>query len=156
MILSNQGSGFIKRLEGCCLTSYRNYEGEPWTIGYGSTHNVYEGQTITRTQANQRFRQDIVAFETVVGRLNSERAAKSLKRFSACHFDALVSFAYNVGGREFLTSTVYAAALKTIDPSSASIACRICEYTLVNGKREEGIINRRIAEYRLYTLGDYA
>ena len=50
MKTSDKGMELIKSFEGCCLTSYKCPAGI-WTIGYGHTAGVAEGQVITQEQA---------------------------------------------------------------------------------------------------------
>ncbi len=47
----------IKRCEACRLEAYQD-EGGVWTIGWGHTQGVVQGQTCTQTQADEWLEQD--------------------------------------------------------------------------------------------------
>lgn len=46
------GVNLIKQFEGCRLTAYKCPAGV-WTIGYGHTAGVHQGQTITQAEAER-------------------------------------------------------------------------------------------------------
>lgn len=89
--------------EGERLTSYRCSAGV-WTVGVGHTAACGApipgpGVRITAAQSDAAFERDLVKFETAV--------AGALKVPVADHeFDALVSLAFNVGGRGVARSTI--------------------------------------------------
>lgn len=58
----------IKSFEGCQLTAYQDQRGI-WTVGFGHTGNVNEGDTITQEQADQYLLEDLQHAESTVGRL---------------------------------------------------------------------------------------
>lgn len=90
MKISEHGEYLIKYYESCELTTYRCSAGV-LTIGWGHTGpDVKEGMTITQQRADELFRQDIASFERDVTSLVT-------CDIDQCVFDALVSFAYNVG-----------------------------------------------------------
>jgi lysozyme len=88
MKTSQQGVNLIKKFEGCRLEAYLCPASVP-TIGYGHTRGVTMGQKITQKQAEEFLCADLATFEAQV-----ERMAPNL---SQGQFDALVSFAYNLG-----------------------------------------------------------
>ncbi len=99
MRISNKGLDLLKGREGCVLHSYRDSVGV-WTDGYGNTVGVIPGgHPITQEKADQDLRTNLARFELAVNRgvtapLNQDQ------------FDALVSFAYNVGEGAFRSSTL--------------------------------------------------
>lgn len=95
--LSIKGLALLKRLEGCILTSYRDFEGN-WTIGYGSTRGVYEGQVIDQDEAEKLLMFDLRRFEKAV-RAGYGRPIKQRK------FDAMVLLAFNIGVTGWKNST---------------------------------------------------
>jgi len=101
MRTSDTGIEMIKAHEGLRLTAYPDpgTGGEPWTIGYGHTGQVHPGMSITDEQAEEFLRQDLEGFE---------RAVEGLLPISLSQgeFDALVSFAFNVGAHALETSTL--------------------------------------------------
>lgn len=92
MRLSPQGAELIKHFEACSLSAYPDPKtgAAPWTIGYGRTYGVRPGDTCTREQADAWFEEDIASFERDVESLVTVALEQG-------QFDALVSFAYNVG-----------------------------------------------------------
>ena len=50
--IGNAGLELIKKFEGCRLVAYRCAAGV-WTIGYGHTQGVKQGQTCTQKQAEK-------------------------------------------------------------------------------------------------------
>lgn len=101
MRTSDHGISLIKSHEGLRLHAYPDpgTGGEPWTIGYGHTGGVRPGDVITEDQAEMILRSDLDGFE---------RAVESLLpiELSQSEFDALVSFAFNVGVHSLETSTL--------------------------------------------------
>lgn len=89
MKTSDAGIKFIQRHESCRLTAYKPREGEKMcTIGWGH-YGVKCGTKITQREADQLFKQDLVKFENAVNDLGLV--------LNQNQFDALVSFAYNLG-----------------------------------------------------------
>lgn len=75
----------IQAIEGCRLVAYWDKTGKKWTIGFGHTANVKEGDVITYEQALAFFEQDAAPLIALV----QDRPV-----FEAA---ALVSFGYNCG-----------------------------------------------------------
>jgi lysozyme len=99
--LSGAGRALIKGFEGLRLVAYpdgKNPDGSPrYSVGYG--HNgVQKGTTITRTEADRYFDQDVARFEKAVASATPQAAQHE--------FDAMCSLAYNIGTDEFRRSTV--------------------------------------------------
>lgn len=90
MQLSQTGIDMIQFFEGLELKAYLCSAGKP-TIGYGHTGpDVKLGMVITKQRADELFRQDIKKFEKEVASLLQVPVTQN-------QFDALVSFAFNVG-----------------------------------------------------------
>lgn len=101
MKTSANGIEMIKAHEGLRLIAYPDPAsgGEPWTIGYGHTKGVYPGMQISEEQAERFLREDLAGFERAVLELLPIPLTQS-------EFDALVSFAFNVGAYALETSTL--------------------------------------------------
>lgn len=102
MRTSEHGIDLIKRREGFRSHAYPDPgspDGNPWTIGYGSTHGVHEGMVVTEEQATEMLKADLHLFEAVV----DHGVKVPLEQHE---HDALVSLVYNIGPRAFLGSTV--------------------------------------------------
>ena len=101
MRTSDAGIEMIKGHEGLVLYAYPDpgTGGEPWTIGYGHTKGVLPGMSISEAQAEAFLREDLEGFERAVEHLLPIPLTQS-------EFDALVSFAFNVGTYALETSTL--------------------------------------------------
>jgi GH24 family phage-related lysozyme (muramidase) len=93
----------IKAFESSQLKAYPDpgTGGDPWTIGWGATGaGIRKGVVWTQQQADQRLAQDVAHFSVGV--------AKALDGAptTQAQFDALVSFAYNVGLQALAESTL--------------------------------------------------
>lgn len=135
MKISNEGLELIKSFEGCHLTAYRCPAGIP-TIGYGHTKGVSLGMTITQSQADAYLREDCAKAE------NNVCSFASKYNWTQNEFDALVSFAYNVGSINQLTAN----GTRTKE----TIAKKILEYNKSGGRVLNGLVRRRKAEQELF------
>lgn len=138
MKISENGLNLIKSFESLRLTAYKALQTEKyWTIGWG--HNgadVHEGDTVTREQADALLLQDIQDAENAVNKY------VSTYNFTQNQYDALVSFAFNVGNINKLTQN------GTRDIST--IADKMLEYNKSGGVYVEGLYNRRVRERELF------
>ena len=135
MIISNKGLDLIKQFEGCRLKAYKDPAGV-WTIGWGHTKGVKAGDEITQEQADKLLRDDLAVYETKVDKYDDKY------HWNQNQFDALVSFAYNIGSIDQLTSNGR-RSIKTISD-------KILEYNKAGGKKLEGLVRRREAEKALF------
>lgn len=135
MKISNKGLELIKRFEGCRLAAYKD-SGGTLTIGYGHTKGVTAGQTITQAQADAFLVEDCASAEAAVNKYQSKY------NFNQNQFDALVSFAFNIGSIDKLTVN----GTRTI----AQISDKIPAYCNCAGKKLQGLVNRRAAEKELF------
>lgn len=145
MKISSRGIELIKSFEGLVTTAYRCQAGV-LTIGYGHTYNVYQGQTISREEAEQLLARDLVWAEECVN-------SKVRKPLNQNQFDALVSFAFNVGPTNFHNSTL----LRVInaDPDNYDAVVRqLKRWNHAGGVISRGLTRRRDAEAKLYTSTD--
>ena len=129
------GINLITQFEGCRLTAYKCPAGR-WTIGYGHTRGVQQGQTITKAQAARLLAEDLERYEDNVNKYQDKY------KWSQNEFDALVSFAYNVGSIDKLT----AGGTR----SRQEIADKMLLYNKANGKVLAGLTRRRQAERELF------
>lgn len=132
------GIQLIQSFEGCRLTAYRCPAGVP-TIGYGHTVGVRMGQTITKEQAEEYLRQDLAKYEKKVEKYDGTY------QWTQEEFDALVSFAYNIGSIDSLTASG--------TRSKEVIAEKILAYDKAGGKVLAGLSRRRRAERELFVKG---
>lgn len=139
MSISGNGLALIKRLEGLRYNAYQCSAGV-WTIGYGHTKGVKEGDTCTISQANEWLLEDVAEAEDAV---NSQRLDINQNQF-----DSLVSFCFNVGIKAFKESTL----LKKIreNPNDPTISSEFARWKYAAGNEVTGLINRRKEESNLY------
>ena len=89
MRTSGQGVALIKKFEGCELKAYQ-CSANVWTIGYGHTRGVKEGDEISADKAEYILLEDLIEFEKYVDQL----VTVSLNQDQ---FDALVAWTFNLG-----------------------------------------------------------
>ena len=136
--IGQAGLALIKQYEGCRLAAYRCAAGV-WTIGYGHTAGVHSGMTITQAQADAYLQQDIAKFE---GYVNNPAYVPITANLNQNQFDALVSFAFNLG----------AGNLRKLckGRTAAQIARAMPSYNKAAGKVLAGLTRRRKAEQALF------
>lgn len=155
MKTSQIGVDLIKHFEGLHDGDLKQIGLQPkkcpagiWTQGYGSAMrdkngnflkgNVMPKATITEKQAEQLLAKDLEVFENIV-----MRKVKVL--LTQNKFDALVSHTYNTGGSDTLFKLINQNA-----PAEQIRKWFTTKYITGNGKRLQGLVNRRNAEAKLY------
>ena len=136
--IGQAGLALIKQFEGCRLVAYQCSAGV-WTIGYGHTAGVHKGMKITQTQAEAYLLQDVAKFEKYV---NNPSYVPFTDKLNQNQFDALVSFAFNLGqgnAKKLCTG-------RTIN----QIPSAMQQYCKAAGKTLPGLQRRRKAEAALY------
>ena len=138
MRISENGLNLIIAFEGFCPKATKAVKTEKYyTIGYGHYgKDVDEKQTITKEDALTLLKKDIKRFETKVMKYNN------CYNFTQNEFDALVSFAYNVGNIDKLT----AKGTRT----KKEIADAMLLYIKSGGNVLDGLRKRRIRERELF------
>ena len=136
MKISKNGINLIKRFEGVRLKSYKADPSEKlWTIGYGH-YGVADGLTITQAKAEEYLVKDLAKYEKKVNKYLSKY------NFNQNQFDALVSFAFNIGSIDQLTANG--------TRNFAMISMKMLEYNKCGGKELAGLTRRRKAERELF------
>lgn len=133
MRVSNVLLNSIRRFEGFRSKAYQDAKGV-WTIGYGHTAQVKEGDVVTRKDAEKLLRDDLQFFEHYVNSLD-------VCRDSQFRFDALTDFAYNCGIENLRSSTL----LKYIYEGRAENEIRgeFMKWTCCGGRKLRGLALRR-------------
>jgi len=147
--ISAEGLNHIKQWESLRLTAYRNFANEPWTIGYGHTSNagppkVTPGMRITADEAERILRADVAKFEARVVALVKVPLTDS-------QFAALVSFDYNTGA---LGNSTLLRRLNAGDYDA--VPGELAKWVNADGKRVQGLVNRRASEIALWRSGGEA
>ena len=135
--ISEVGLSLIKQFEGCRLSSYKCPAGV-WTIGYGHTSGVTQGQTITEEDAAAYLREDVNKFE------NAVNAYDNIYHFTQNQFDALVSFAFNCGTGNLKNLT------NNGKRSISQISAKLPLYNKAGGVVLAGLTHRRLTEKSLF------
>ena len=152
MRTSENGIELVKAFEGLhkvksdgTVRSYRCPAGR-WTIGYGHTHGVRSGETITPEEAEDLLRKDLQDCEAVVERLVKVDLTQN-------QFDALVSFVFNLGQGNFSSSTLLRKLNRGEYESAAEEFIR-WNKARVDGelKALPGLTRRRTAEAALFEM----
>lgn len=141
--MTQEGIELIKSFEGLRLKAYKCPAGV-WTIGYGHTKGVKEGDVITEEEAEDMLKKDVLNFEinvrgAVIPNLNDHQ------------YDALTSFAYNVGLGNFRKSTLLRLINSGIT-AREDITNQFMRWVYAGGKKLTGLVRRRTAEAELYFL----
>ena len=146
MKLDSKGYDLIKEFEGFSNRPYKCSANIP-TIGYGNTFypdgkrvSMLDKQ-ITKEYADEIFKYVADNFAFKVSKLIKSKVTQN-------QFNALVSFAYNVGIGNLEKSTLL--KLVNINPNDAMIAKQFLRWNKAKGKELKGLTNRRIKESALY------
>lgn len=150
MRTSADGIELIKEFEDFFPNAYRDPVGV-WTIGWGHTDGVEEGDVITKEEGEVYLAADL---------RETERYIKHYVQvpLTQHQFDALVSLVFNMGIGNFVKSSVY----KFLNRGNYAEACKqFSRY--VNGthrdtgetEKFEGLVRRRAAEMALWNLPDH-
>lgn len=148
--ISPKGIALMHKWEGCHKLRpdgrYEAYpdpgsiDGTPWTIGWGSTGpGIRKGTVWTKAQCNARFERDLGKYAADVKR------ALGTAPTTQGQFDALVSFHYNTGA-------IFKATLtrKHKEGDYAGAKREFGKWIFNDGKRMQGLANRRADEAELY------
>ncbi len=145
MKTSEQGKSLIKKFEGCELKAYQ-CSANVWTIGYGHTQGIKEGDSCTQEDADRMLAEDLEEFEGYV----QEAVKVPLEQHE---FDALVAWTYNLGPSNLRSSTM----LKRLNDSQFDqVPSEMQRWNKAGGKVLDGLIRRREAESLLFTNEDWS
>ena len=144
MKISAEGLALIKKFEGLELKAYQCAAGV-WTIGYGHTKDVQEGDEWSESHADHMLEVELEEFE---GYINDNVTVA----LSQNQFDALVSWVYNLGPANLKASTM----LKVLNSGDyEGVPAQIKRWNKAGGKVLKGLIRRREAEALLFIGRDW-
>lgn len=138
MKTSKKGIDLIKRFEGFRSYAYVCPAGV-LTIGYGHTKNVRLGDFCSEMQAEQYLSEDLEMAENELNKMQG---------LNQNQFDALASFIFNIGVRNFQKSTLRTEILK--GSNEAAIRSEFGRWVYAGGKVSKGLQVRRKAEADLF------
>jgi len=148
--INTETAALIRQWEGIRLHAYQDVAGV-WTIGYGHTRGVKQGDVITNAQAERYFKEDWTEAAEVVDRLVKVDLTDN-------QFGALVSFVFNLGEPRFRSSTL----LRVLNKGDyAAVPGELARWNKatdpLTGKlrRDQGLANRRAAEMGLWARGSF-
>jgi lysozyme len=144
--ISKKGLDLIKKFEGLKLKPYLCSAGVP-TIGYGNT--LYENgkkvslkdTIITEQRATELLSHSLKNLEQHVDSFCRDDINQN-------QFDALVSFAFNLGPYNLKSSTLLKKVNK--NPNDPTIRNEFMRWTKAGGKVLKGLVERRKCEADLY------
>ena len=138
VIINDAGRKLVTEAEGLRLDAYRCPAGI-WTIGYGHTGDVKEGDRITLHQAEVILEFDLKRFE--------EGVTKLAPGANANQFSALVSLAFSIGLEAFKGSTL----LKEFKAGRVNnVAEQFTRWVFSKGKVLPGLVKRCAAGRALF------
>lgn len=147
MKIGVKGLEMIKSFEGWFSRPYKDPIGIP-TIGYGFTYYLpsrrkvtMQDAPLTKSQGEAMLREVLTNYENDVKRLVKVKVTQN-------QFDALVSFAYNLGATNLSKSTLLRKL--NIDPNDPSIRDEFVKWNRAGGQVLKGLTRRRKAEADLY------
>ena len=129
---SIEGLRLIADYEGCRLSPYR-CDADIWTDGIGNTLGVVPGKSITERQAAGTFLANVLRTEKALGGCIFTPLPQKV-------YDAVVSFAFNVGTGNACGSTM----VKLLNQERWREAClQLPRWVYVKGVFSQGLDNRR-------------
>ena len=139
MKISKEGIALIKKFEGIELEAYQDSVGV-WTIGYGHTKGVKEGDNISLKQAEQMLEEELVEYEGYINNMVELGLEQN-------QFDALVAWVYNLGPTNLRESTL----LKVLNQGLFDeVPFEIKRWNKAGGQVLNGLVRRREAEALLF------
>jgi len=154
MRTGKEGLALIKKFETCVLKPYRCPAGAP-TIGWGNTYYENGAKVTLKDPPIAQERADqLLLF--VLGLIAADIASLLKKPLRQNQFDALSSFAYNVGSDidadhipEGLGDS-HLLKLINADPEDPAIRQEFLKWDKCKGRRLPGLTRRRMEEADLY------
>lgn len=151
MQISQNGIDLIKKFEGCSLCSYDDLTGRAvgindnvqgtLTIGYGHTgQDVYKGESITQSEADEMLKNDLVKYSDLVQLAINSNIINFYVNQNM--FDALTSFVYNLGYSNL--------CLLCGNRTPTQVAEHMTAYVNKGSVWEQGLTRRRNAEKDLF------
>jgi lysozyme len=140
-IINYAGLALIKEAEGYRDHAYQD-TGGVWSIGYGHTRGVKQGDTCNPSQAEYWLEADLMDAEAAVSKLVKVPLTDN-------QFAALVSFVFNVGSSQLEKSTL----LRKLNEGGYDLvpAC-LKSWIFDNGKVQPGLVKRRASEAALWSI----
>lgn len=162
MNVSASGFAFLKHYEGFRESAYKCPSGV-WTIGYGHTQGVKEGDTITQLEAQNLLVRDV---NNIYAKYVNDVLCDYGIYAEQCEFDMLVSFAFNCGCGAFkkvITSVrdEYYRAVSNVKMNEHETECffddrisrELVFYVYSGDRKLAGLVKRRNHEIDIFRGG---
>ena len=144
MKISEDGLELIKKFEGCETTAYQDSVGV-WTIGFGHTKGVEEGQTCSIEDAESMLADEMDEYEGYINNMVKVELQQH-------EFDSLVAWVYNLGPTNLSESTM----LKVLNGGQFDrVPDEMNRWTRAGGEILEGLVRRRQAESLMFQNLDW-
>lgn len=140
-----QALALMRRFEGCRLNAYKCPAGV-WTIGYGHTKGVKQGDVIDQQTAERFLREDAQdALEQTLA------LCPGLSNGPINRLAAIVDFTFNLGPTNLAKSTL----LKRLNAEQWDLVpAELRKWVNAKGKKLPGLVARREAEVKLWEAYD--
>lgn len=142
--LGEAGKSLIQSYEKCELKAYLPTPDDVWTLGWGHTKLVSQGDTCTKEEADQWFLEDIKWVEDCVNKSVTAHINQN-------EFDALCSLCFNIGCTAFGKSTLV-KLLNQADYDGAREQFK--RWDKQKGQVVRGLTRRRASEAELFDKED--
>ena len=143
---------FIASYEGFSAMPYRGLDSQNRTVGYGHVITAADGTKydngITEKDALALLHTDAERFTK---QLNNFLSSKGIS-LTQNQYDALLSFSFNCGGAWMNQSTLRNIL---ISKEFNKVGDALNMWVNVNGKRAQGLVNRRADEVEMFYRGNY-
>ena len=111
-----------------------------WTIGYGHTKDVKEGDKINKEEADYLLQEEMIEYESYINDFVEVPLNQN-------QFDALCSWVYNLGPTNLKNSTM----LRVLNEEKyADVPQEIKRWNKAGGEVLDGLIKRREAEAKMF------
>ena len=145
MKISEDGLELIKKFEGCETSAYQDSVGV-WTIGFGHTKGVEEGQTCSMEDAETMLADEMDEYEGYI----NDMVRVDLQQHE---FDSLVAWVYNLGPTNLRESTM----LKVLNGGQFDrVPEEMNRWNRAGGEVLEGLVRRRQAESLMFQNLDWS
>lgn len=142
--LSATGLLALAGYEGFRNEAYIPVPGDVPTVGFGSTEGVKLGDKITVEEGLERLYRDVGVVESAIARCVKVPLTQG-------EYDAYTSFAFNVGGSAFCSSTL----VKKLNSGDYPGACaELKRWVYADGKVLPGLVERREREFQMCMGGE--
>jgi lysozyme len=139
MQISQEGLALIKKFEGCELEAYKCPAGV-WTIGYGHTKDVKEGDKINKDEADYLLQEEMIEYESYINDMVDVDLNQS-------QYDSMCAWVYNLGPSNLGSSTM----LRVLNEGKYDeVPQQMKRWNKANGEVLDGLIRRREAEALLF------